>query len=139
MNHLDIYSINYGKKKSQESNWQFDSRTLKVGNRPNFQGELQVCFRLHPNRRSEQRIMNSENPESPNWDSFGTLPWESRDKKPFECGCRGITQRILYGESGGFPRVQAMVSLVNLKLPVACPSTKGTPEVELTNLLVGLM
>jgi len=33
-NHLDIYNTSYGKKKGQESNWQFDSRPLKVGNRP---------------------------------------------------------------------------------------------------------
>ncbi len=32
-----------------------------------------------------------------------------------------------------------MVSQVSLKLPMACPSTKGAPECELTNLLVGLM
>jgi hypothetical protein len=43
------------------------------------------------------------------------------------------------GKGGGFPRVQAVVSLVNLELPVACPSTKGAPESEITNLLVGLM
>jgi hypothetical protein len=41
------------------------------------------------------------------------------------------------GEGGGFPRVRAMVSHVNLELPMACPSTKGAPESELTNLLVG--
>jgi len=34
MNHLDIYSISYGKKKDQESKWQFDSRPLKVKNGP---------------------------------------------------------------------------------------------------------
>jgi hypothetical protein len=34
MSHLDIYNISYGKKKGRESNWQFDSRPLKVGNRP---------------------------------------------------------------------------------------------------------
>jgi hypothetical protein len=43
------------------------------------------------------------------------------------------------GEGGGFPRVWAVVSLVSPKLPVACPSIKGVPENELTNLLVGLM
>jgi hypothetical protein len=43
------------------------------------------------------------------------------------------------GEGGGFPRVRAVVSLVNLELPVACLSTKGALECELTNLLVGLM
>ncbi len=48
--------------------------------------------------------------------------------------------RVYYmGEGGGFPRIWAMVSQVNPKLPVPCPSTKGAPEYELTNLLVGLM
>jgi hypothetical protein len=32
--HLDICSPSYGQKKGWESNWQFDSRPLKVGNRP---------------------------------------------------------------------------------------------------------
>jgi hypothetical protein len=32
--HLDICSPSYGQKNSRESNWQFDSRPLKVGNRP---------------------------------------------------------------------------------------------------------
>jgi hypothetical protein len=36
MSHLDIFSPSYGQKKGQESNWQFDSRSLKVGNRPFF-------------------------------------------------------------------------------------------------------
>jgi hypothetical protein len=31
---LDICSPSYGQKKGQKSNWQFDSRPLKVGNRP---------------------------------------------------------------------------------------------------------
>jgi hypothetical protein len=43
------------------------------------------------------------------------------------------------GEGGGFPRVRAMLSLVSPGSPMAYPSTKGTPKVELTNLLVGLM
>jgi len=61
-----------------------------------FQGELQVCFRLHPNRRSKQIVTITQSPGSPNWDNFGTSPWESRDKKPFRCGCRGEAQNILY-------------------------------------------
>jgi hypothetical protein len=32
--HLDICSPSCGQKKGRESNWQFDSRPLKVGNRP---------------------------------------------------------------------------------------------------------
>jgi hypothetical protein len=34
MSHLDICTTSYGWKKGRESNWQFDSRPLKVGNRP---------------------------------------------------------------------------------------------------------
>ncbi len=34
MSHLDICSPSYGQKKGWESNWQFDSWPLKVGNRP---------------------------------------------------------------------------------------------------------
>jgi hypothetical protein len=36
MTHLDTSNTSYGQKKGQESNWQFDSRPLKVKNRPNF-------------------------------------------------------------------------------------------------------
>jgi len=43
------------------------------------------------------------------------------------------------GEGGGFPRVRAMVNHVSPELPMACPSTKGVLESELTNLLVSLM
>jgi hypothetical protein len=32
MSHLDIFSPSYVQKKGRESNWQFDSRPLKVGN-----------------------------------------------------------------------------------------------------------
>jgi hypothetical protein len=43
------------------------------------------------------------------------------------------------GEGGGFPQVWAVVSLVSPGSPMACPSTKGAPESDLTNMLVGLM
>jgi len=43
------------------------------------------------------------------------------------------------GEGGGFPQVRAVVSQVSPELPVACPTTKGVPECELSDLLVGLM
>jgi len=38
------------------------------------------------------------------------------------------------GEGGGFLSVRAVVSLMSPKLPIVCPSTKGAPECELTNL-----
>jgi hypothetical protein len=36
MTHLDIWNTSYGQKKGQKSNWQFDSRPLKVRNWPDF-------------------------------------------------------------------------------------------------------
>jgi hypothetical protein len=43
--------------------------------------------------------------------------------------------RVYYmGEGGGFLRVRAVVSQVSPELPVVCPSTKGAPQWELTNL-----
>ncbi len=50
-----------------------------------------------------------------------------------------MVQIYYMGEGVSSPRVRAVVSLVSPKLLVACPSTKGVPESELTNLLVGLM
>jgi hypothetical protein len=38
------------------------------------------------------------------------------------------------GEGGGFLWVRAMVNLVSPESPMACPSTKGAPKNELTNL-----
>jgi hypothetical protein len=68
------------------------------------QGELRVCFRPHPNRRSEQRVMNSQSPGSLNWDGFETPLWESRDKKPFGCSYHKEMQRILYGGRWWLPQ-----------------------------------
>jgi hypothetical protein len=59
--------------------------------------ELQDCFRPHPNWRSEQEVMDAQSPRSPTRDSFGTPPWESREKMPFGCSLHRVTQRILYG------------------------------------------
>ncbi len=36
MTHLDTLNTSYGQKKGRESNCQFDSRPLKIKNRPNF-------------------------------------------------------------------------------------------------------
>ncbi len=83
--------------KSQESTWPWCVQVVCDTPLESCQRELQVCFRPYPNRRSEQRIMSSQSHESPNQDSFGTPLWESWDKKPFGCRCRGQIKRILYG------------------------------------------
>jgi len=64
MSHSDIYNTSYGRK----SNWQFDSRPLKVGNRP----DLNVCrwsatSLLQTSSQSEVWAGNYELPKS--WES----------------------------------------------------------------------
>jgi hypothetical protein len=70
---------------------------------------------------------------SPNCWNFGAPTWESRDKKPFACGPHGELHSILYGEGGGFPQIRVVVSLVSPESPMACPSTKGALESDITN------
>jgi hypothetical protein len=101
--------------------------------------ELQVCFRLHPNRRSKQRVMTLQSGRSLNRDNFRTPPWESRDKKPFGCRCRGEAQIILYGGRWWLPLSLGHGEFYESRVARGCPSTKGVPKNELTNLLVGLM
>jgi hypothetical protein len=55
------------------------------------QRDLQDCSRPHPNQRSEQEVIDAQSPGSPNRDNFGTPPWESWEKVPFECSLRGVT------------------------------------------------
>ncbi len=43
--HLDICRPSYGQKKGRESNWQFDSRPLKVKNRPLSEVRIESAMR----------------------------------------------------------------------------------------------
>ncbi len=76
-------------------------------------------------------------------DSFGTVsgrPLGSPGTKSYLDVTLVEWHRVYYmGEGGGFPQVRVVVNQVSPKLFVACPSTKGVPEGELTNLLIGLM
>jgi len=60
-------------------------------------------------------------------------------KSHLDVGAAERHREYYMGEGGGFPRIRAVVSLMNLGLPMACSSTKGAAECELINLLVGLM
>jgi len=61
------------------------------------QRKLQLCFRLHLDRRSEQEVMAPQSCESPTL-AISRLPFGSLGtKRPFGCGPCGEAQRILYG------------------------------------------
>jgi len=83
--------------------------------------ELQLWFKARPNPSSRRRAMTVQSPEIPTRDSFGTPTWESREKKPFGCSLTESYRVYYIGEGGGFPRVQAVVSLV-------CKSARGLSQ-----------
>jgi hypothetical protein len=98
------------------------------------QGELQLWFRPHSNRRLEPGVVNVQSPGSPTRDSFGTPPWESRENVPFECSSRGELQRILYGGRWWLPPSSGCGEFCVSKCPWLIPTPKGVPECELTLL-----
>ncbi len=70
---------------------------------------------------------------------LGFLLGSPETKNHSDVGATEKHREYYMGEGGGFPRARAVVSLVNLESPVACLSTKGALESELTNLLVSWM
>ncbi len=67
----------------------------------------------------------------------GLLLGSFKIKSHSDVGAAERHKEYYMGEGGGFPQVRAVVSLVSLESPVACPNTKGAVESVLTNLFVG--
>ncbi len=138
MSHLDIFSTSYDKKKGRESN-----RPLKVRNRPdpgvckwsathrwkafdegyNFSSDLIVIKGLH--RKLCALKVVGVPVVGISGLSLGSPGTKSHlDVAPVE------SYRVYYiGEGGGFPRVQAVVSLVSPKSPVAVLALKVLQKV----------
>jgi hypothetical protein len=57
----------------------------------------------------------------------GLLLGSPETKSHSDVGAARRHKEYYMGEGGGFPQVQAMVSLVSLELLVVYPSTKGAP------------
>jgi hypothetical protein len=149
--HLDIYSPSYGQKKGRESNWQFDSRPLKVWNRPlpdvriesatrswkdldkgyNFGLDL-VTIRLCSRELWAPKVPRLHPGQFR--DNFGTPTWESREKEPFGCSLRGALQRILYGGRWWLPPSPGRGESCGPKCPWFVLTPKGVPKCELTTL-----
>ncbi len=151
MSHLDICSTSHGKKKGRESNWQFDSRPPKVGNQPDpdvcrcsvthrwkaLNEGYNFAFDLIAIRGLHKKLCTLKVARVLIVGILG-LPLGSPRTKGHLDVAPVESRKIYYmGEGGGFPRVQAVVSLVSPESPVACPSTKGALKSELTNSLVG--
>jgi hypothetical protein len=138
MSHLDICSPSYGQKKGRESNWQFDSRPLEVGNRPDSDvrwGSATCCWKaLEESYKSGSNLVPIGGRGEKLWwpkvpkvqiGTISGLHFGSPGTKS-HLGVGAVEQRKEYymGEGGGFPRVRAVVSQMSLRSPVACPNTK---------------
>jgi hypothetical protein len=142
MSHLDICSTSYGRKKGRESNWHFDSRPLKVKNRPDPGVCRQsVAHRWKALKESYKFALDLISIGGLNKKLLAAKVLRVKIEIKSHLDVAPVEWRKIYymGEGDGFPRVRAVVSQVSGELLVACPSTKGAPECELTNLLVGLM
>jgi len=135
MGHLEICSPSYGQKKGRESNCHFDSRPLKVGNRPLFD----VASRSATQRwkaldeswnfgldlvliqvRGEELWASKVPRLQPG--TISGLQLGSPGKKNHLDVASAKSCRIYYmGEDGGFPRVRAVVSFV-------CQSARGLSQ-----------
>jgi hypothetical protein len=138
MSHLDICSTSYGQKKGRESNWQFDFRPLKVGNRPDLGACRQSAIRcwkaLKESYKFSSDLILIKGLSKELW--AAKVPRvQTGTVSGLPLGSPGTNNhldvilvewcRVYYkGEGGGFPRVQAVVSQVSPRLPVACPNTK---------------
>jgi hypothetical protein len=69
--------------------------------------------------------MGPQTRKSPNFGNFETPIWSPGTKCHLDADFMAKHRVYYKGEGGGFPQVRAMVSLVNLSLPVARPNTKS--------------
>jgi hypothetical protein len=152
MTHLDIWNTSYGQKKDRKSNWQFDSRSLKVKNWPNFlmcRWHAKYCWKSLDegyNFASDLILIGGLHIKlwGPKVTGVPTLkisglPFGNpRTKCHLDVGF--MERHIVYykGEGGGFPQVWVVVNLVSPNLFVVHPSTKSVQTYALTNLLFGL-
>ncbi len=138
MSHLDIWSPNDGQKKGWESNWQFDSRPLKVTNRP----LPDVCSRSATWRWKALDESYNFGSNFVSIQAQGEKLWMPKilgvqigTVSGFHLGSPGKKSHLdvtsarscreyYKGEGGGFPRVQAVVSQVSPSCPWFVPTPK---------------
>jgi hypothetical protein len=132
---LDICSPSYGQKKGRESNWQFDSRPLKVGNRPPLDVRWQCAtwrwkalkekykFGLNfvPIQAWGEKLCMPKVPRVQTETVSGLHLGSPGKKSHLDVASARSCREYYKGEGGGFPRVRAVVSLV-------CPSAHGLSQ-----------
>ncbi len=125
--HLDIYSSSYGQKKGRESNWQFDSRPLKVGNRPlpdvcngsatrrwkALDESYNFGSNLVPIRARGEKLWFPKVPGVQTGIVSGLHLGSPKKKSHLDVASVRSCREYYKGEGCGFPRVRAVVSQVS--------------------------
>jgi hypothetical protein len=125
--HLDICSPSYGQKKGRESNWQFDSRPLKVGNRPlpdvcsgsatwrwkALEESYNFGLNLVPIRTQGEKLWFPKVLRVQAGTVSGLHLGSPRKKSHLDVASVWSCKEYYKGEGGGFPRVRAVVSQVS--------------------------
>jgi hypothetical protein len=138
MSHSDIYNPSYRLKKGRESNWQFDSRLLKVRNRPDsdvfrrratwrwkaLEESYEIASDLISVGGLSKKLWIPKVPGVQPGTVSGLLLGSPGKKCHSEIAPMGSCREYYMGEGGGFPRVRAMVSQVSPRSPVVSPNTK---------------
>jgi hypothetical protein len=126
--HLNIWITSYGQKKDRESNCQFDSRPLNVGNRPDLLSS-RWCATCHWKVLDESynfaldfisigglfaKLWCPKVTGTPTWAISGLSLGSHGTKNHLDVGPMG-SHRVYYkGEGAGFPQVRAVMSFVCL-------------------------
>jgi hypothetical protein len=135
MTHLGTWNTSYGQKKGQESNCQFDSRPLKVGNHSSFL-VCRWCANIVGKLLTRHTaLLQSSLQSKVCTQSYGVPILEISGFPRGSLGTKwhlGVVpmaklKEYYKGEGGGFPQVRAVMSLVSPWLFVVCPCTKSVP------------
>jgi hypothetical protein len=124
--HLDIWNTNYGQKKGQESNCQFDSRPLKVRDWPDFRvckwratycwkalnESYNFAWNLISIRGLHIKLWRPKVVRVPTLAISGLPLGNPGTKSHLDVGPMERCKIYYKGEGDGFPQVQAVVSLV---------------------------
>jgi hypothetical protein len=146
--HLDIWNTSYGQKKARESNSRdsvsFDSRPLKVGNRPKILGcrkratycwkGLDETYNFALDGKSIgglfRKLWSFKAAGVPKMRDFGTPTRESRESRDkmaiWMPPPRRVTKYTIRGKVVASPKVRAVVSLVCPCCPWLVPTPKGS-------------
>jgi hypothetical protein len=91
--------------------------------------EIQVCFRPHPNPRSEPELWAPKVPRVQIGTISGLLLGSPENKIHLDAGAAEQRREYYIGGGGGFPRVRAMVSQVSPCCLWLVPTSRVFPKV----------